>query len=126
MAVEDYLKEIKDGTDESIPEFDIEYFEGKDFEVSTIKGQSCHLCGYDLFFGFKMVKRPNGPSEKVPCRYTLNATDFPAWEGDKNGQIRQNHKKSVLPEIMFKLVRAKIVGNIMGTVIKKSESKSKK
>ena len=113
MAVEDYLKEIKDGTDEPLPEFDIEYFEGKDFEVSTLKGQSCHLCGYDLFFGFKMVKRPNGPSEKVPCRYTLKAADF----------VPKGSKKSVLPEIMFKLVRAKIVGNIMGTVIEKSESK---
>ena len=114
MAVEDYLKEIKDGTDEPIPEFDIKYFEGKDFEVSTLKGQSCHLCGYDLFFGFKMVKRPNGPSEKVACRYTLKAADFPALDGAK---------KSVLPEIMFKLVRAKVVGNIMGTVIEKPKSK---
>ena len=116
MAVKDYLKEIKDGADEPLPEFDIEYFEGKDFEVSTAKGQSCHLCGYDLFFGFKMVKpKGGGASEKIPCRYELKAADF----------VPKGSKKSVLPEIMFKLVRAKVVGNIMGTVVEKPKSKSK-
>ena len=116
------LEDLKTGA-EVTTEYVIEDFEGYDFEVKTVRGQSCELCGYGLSFGFKLVKTANG-KEKVPKRYRMEAKNFPPKppmkpNTDKELLLKQFDREvaiwkkakdqSVLPEIMLKLANSRIV-----------------
>ena len=103
---EEIKQELKTGAESLTSRYSMEDFEGFDFEVQTKKGINCHLCGYALGFGFTVLSdsgKTLSGSEKVPCRYRLQAKNFPPKGTGKN------LPESVLPEIMLKLVNSGVV-----------------
>lgn len=123
----DRLIELKTGTEVKKRKPDaeaIKEYEGKDFKVRTLKAQLCHLCGYDMDFKKTVQEYEDGTKEEIGVTYLMKAKDF--VELDVNGRPKSD--KSVLPEIIFKLRRAKVIEIIERTSAekKKTDAGSKK
>ena len=117
----DHLIPLKTGAEEEVPEFNLSEFEGKDFKVQTVQAINCHLCGYELPFRNEYVK-VGGTKEKRGKKYIMKAEGFPALD-EKGVPVKGG--KSVLPEIMFKLIRAPRVVSIIETIPVKAEKPEK-
>lgn len=116
------LIKIQTGKEELEGEYSIKEFEGKDFKVQTVKAQDCNLCGYYLPFRNEIVIRKDGTRDTVGVKYLMRAKDFP--ELDLKGLPKS--ERSVLPEIIVKLLRNPPVIRLLETILSEPEEKPKK